>query len=180
MMRRRLFLVVLAAWVSFGAGPSAPDAIRVTPLVRDGQVYVTLRITGAFSNELRDTIKSGLQTTFVYDFELRRGVALWVDRTLALATVQASVHFDNLTQRHQLSRSVDGRVEAATVTESEAEAERWLTSFERLALFSSAELEPNSEYYVRVRVQARPRSTWSFWPWERGSAWGHARFTFLP
>ena len=33
-----------------------------------------------------------------------------------------------------------------------------------------AQLEANTEYYVRVRAQTRPRVTWVlFWPWEHGA-----------
>jgi hypothetical protein len=172
-----LLLVVLAATPT-GAAPG--DEVRLTPLIRDGQVLVSFELAGGMTDEVRQTIRSGLQTSFEYEFELRRGVPLWVDRTLAIVTVTATVQFDNLTRRHQLSRLIDGRVESAQVSEDDQEVERWLMHFDRLPLFSTHELEPNAEYYVRVRARARPRSTWSLLPWDRGAAWGHARFTFLP
>jgi Domain of unknown function (DUF4390) len=181
-MRRRFFCALMTA-VALGliGEPglrAAAELIRVTPLVRDGHVLVSFELSGGFTDEVRETIQSGLQTTFSYDLELRRGVPVWVDRTLAISTVSASVQFDNLTRRHQLSRSVDGRVEEAKVTEREDDVQRWLTSVERLPLFRTADLEPNAEYYVRVRVRTRPKATWSLWPWGTG-IWGHARFTFL-
>jgi hypothetical protein len=181
MMRRRLLLVFVVAVLSAGAAapPLAPGPIRVTPLARDGQLLVSFELPGAVTDEIRETIQSGLPTSFAYDFELRRGVPLWIDRTLAVATVLATVQYDNLTGRHQLSRSIDGRVEAALVTEDPATVEQWLTRFERLPIFSTADLETNAEYYVRVRARARPKNTWSILPWDRGGAWGHARFTFL-
>lgn len=179
-MRRTTCAALLFLLVS-GAGllAAAPDFLRVTPLPRDGHVYVSFQLAGAFSDEIRETIRSGLPTTFLYDFELRRQVPVWVDRTIAVTTVQASVQFDNLTRRYQLSRSLDGRVDDAVVTDDEEEVERWMTTFERLPLFSTTGLEENSEYYVRVRARARPRSTWTMLPWDRSGAWGSARFTFL-
>lgn len=180
-MPRRLFaLIVLASLSVAAAPPLTPGPIRVTPLARDGQLLVSFELPGAVTGEIRETIRSGLPTSFAYDFELRRGVPLWIDRTLAVATVLATVQYDNLTGRHQLSRSIDGRVEAALVTEDAATVEQWLTRFDRVPIFSTADLETNAEYYVRVRARARPKSTWSILPWERGGAWGHARFTFLP
>jgi hypothetical protein len=183
-MMHRFPLLAIAAWLSIAAAPQAPsggaEPIRVMPLPRDGQVYVSFELAGGVTDEIRETIRSGLPTSFAYDFELRRDTALWVDRTIAVATVVATVQYDNLTRRHQLSRVIDGRVEAALVTEDPAEVVRWLTKFDRVPLFRTADLEPNAEYYVRVRARARPRSTWSLLPWDRNSAWGHARFTFLP
>jgi hypothetical protein len=178
MIRRALSLLALALGSPFLLG-AAGDAVRVTPLARDGQVYVSFSLDGGLTPDMRETIRSGLQTTYAYDIELRRGVAIWFDRTLAATTVTATVQFDNLTRRHQLSRSIDGRVDAAEVTESEEEMGKWMTSFDHLPLFSTSDLEPNSEYYVRVRARTRPRSTWSLWPWG-GAQWGHASFTFIP
>jgi hypothetical protein len=170
-------LVVLLSTASLLA--AAPDLLRVTPLPRDGYIYVSFQLAGAFSEEIRETIRSGLPTTFLYDFELRRGVPAWVDRTIAVTTVQASVQYDNLTRRYHLTRSIDGRVEEALVSDDEEEVERWMTRFDRLPLFRTMGLEENSEYYVRVRARARPKSTWSMLPWDRTGAWGSARFTFL-
>lgn len=186
MIRRALPLLalLLVAPTLLGA---AGDTVRVTPLVRDGKVYVSFSLEGGLTPEMRETIRSGLQTTYAYDLELRHGVAIWFDRTLAATTLTETVQFDNLTRRHQLSRSIDGRVDAAEVTESEEEVERWMTTCERLPLFTTENLEPNAEYYVRVRARTRPRSTWPLWPWGGGSLWpwgggqwGHATFTFLP
>ena len=87
-MRRIPLLVLLAGLVSLAAAPqSAPpsgtESIRVMPLPRDGQVYVSFELAGGVTDEFRQTIRSGLQTSFAYDFELRRGVPLSVDRTIA-------------------------------------------------------------------------------------------------
>ena len=157
-MRRIPLVVLLAGLVSLAAAPQAAppagtESIRVMPLPRDGQVYVSFELAGGVTEEFRETIRSGLQTSFAYDFELRRGVPLWVDRTIAIATVVATVQFDNLTRRHQLSRLIDGRVEDALVTENQAEVDRWLTKFDRVPLFRTTELEPNAEY---LRPRARP------------------------
>jgi hypothetical protein len=56
----------------------------------------------------------------------------------------------------------------------------FVMAFDRLPLFTTANLDPNVEYYVRVRVRTRPRVTWFFWPWDRAAATGFARFTFIP
>ena len=156
-MRRIPLLVLLAAWslaaVPQQAPPPGSESIRVMPLPRDGQVYLSFELAGGVTDELRATIRSGLQTSFAYDFELRRGVPLWVDRTIAVATVVATVQYDNLTRRHQLSRSIDGRVESALVTEDPAEVERWLTKFDRVPLFRTT--RTRAECRV-LRPRARP------------------------
>ncbi len=126
---------------------------------------------------MRDAIQSGLATSFSYDVELRRG-ATFFDRTVAAVSITATVHFDNLTRRYQMSRSLDGRVEDARPTDDEQAVRGWMTHFERVPLSATAALEANVEYYVRVRAHTRPHSGWFFWPWG-GIALGQAKFTFI-
>ncbi len=171
--------VFVVAVVLVAAVRAQVPEVSVTPIARDGQVLVSFDLTDAFSSDVRDAIQSGLPTTFSYDVELRRGSALF-DRTVASVTVEASVRFDNLTRRYQISRIVDGRVEDARPTEDREAVRRWLTHFEQVPLCNTSALEANGEYHVRVRAHTRPRNTWFFWPWDRGGVFGQAKFTFLP
>jgi hypothetical protein len=170
-------LLLLAAG---GAATAASDVLRVMPLVREGRVFVSFELADGFTPEIRGAIHSGLPTTFTYDVELRRSVPFWLDRTLASATIAATVKFDNLTRRHQLGRTLDGRMEESRVTEDEEDVRRWMTRFERVSLFRTTDLEANVEYYVRVQARTHPRDAWFFWPWDRGAAAANARFTFIP
>jgi hypothetical protein len=111
---------------------------------------------------------------------MRRSAPFWPDHTLEAATIAVTVTYDNLTRRHTLSRSIDGRIESNRVTEDEADVKRWLTVFERLPLFATKGLEANTEYYIRVRAQTQPHDSWFFWPWDRGLVSAAASFTFIP
>jgi Domain of unknown function (DUF4390) len=82
------------------------------PIARDGQVVVSFDMGDAFTADVRDAIESGLTTTFSYRVELRQGSGLF-DRTVASVRVSATVRYDNLTRRHQMSRAVDGGVDDA-------------------------------------------------------------------
>lgn len=170
----RVFVVAFVLAVAVRA-----QDLSVTPIARDGRVLVSFDLTDAFSSDVRDAIQSGLATTFSYDVELRRGSAFF-DRTVASVTIEASVRFDNLTRRYQVSRTVDGRVEDARPTEDQQAVRRWLTHFEQVPLSNTSTLETNGEYSVRVRAHTRPRNNWFFWPWDRGGVFGQAKFTFIP
>jgi uncharacterized protein DUF4390 len=132
----------------------------------------------AFSDEVRTAIHSGLTITFVYDIELRRSSSMWVDRTIAAATITATVRYDNLTRRYYLTRMEDGRIERADTTDDEDFVRDRLTVFDKLPLFSTTVLERNTDYYVRIRAHTTPRNASFVWPWERGIA-GLAKFTFI-
>jgi hypothetical protein len=155
------------------------QTIQVTPLTRDDRVLVTFRLSDAFTEDVRAAVHSGLTISFIYDVELRRGASLWIDRTMASSTVSASVRYDNLARRYHVTRRWDGRMERAEVLEREEDVRDWLTSFDKLSLFSNAALERNAEYYLRVRARTTPRNATFVWPWQNSDVAGLAKFTFL-
>lgn len=172
---------ILACGVAMAAAVSlvrAAESLRIVPIVSDDTVMVSVELNDAFTNEVREAIASGLRTTFTYEVELRMEVPLWVDRTIATAVVSTLDQFDNLTRRHSLSLMIDGRIQDVAVTEDEAAVEHWMTTLSRVPVYQASLLEPNRDYYVRIRTQVRPHST-SIVGWT-SSVSGQAKFTFIP
>lgn len=159
--------------------PLPADAIRVTPLVRDGEVLLSFSAPGAVTAELREAIRSGMVVTFTYDVTLRQNAFLWFDRTLAETEIAANVRFDNLTRTYHVTRMVDGRVIWSESSESEDQVRGWLTDFDRLKLFGGTALQTNSEYTVDIRARISPRRAWVLWPFGRHDATGRAPFTYI-
>ncbi len=158
---------------------SAADGLRIVPLVRDGAVLISFELSDGFTDDVRAAIRSGLRTTFTYNVDLRAEVPAWIDRTIVSAVVSTSVQYDNLTRRHTVVRTLDGRVERALVTESDVEVRQLVTTIDHLPLFRTESLEPNREYYVRVRAEVRPRHAAFLWPWGSGRS-AQTKFTFIP
>jgi hypothetical protein len=174
-VRRILFALFLAASV---ATVYATEGVRIVPLVRDDSVLVSFELTDGYTPEVKDAVHSGLKTTFTYTVELRQDVPAWVDRTIATSVITNTVQYDNLTRRATLTRTLDGHVESTQTTEDEAVMRQWMTTFQKMPLFKTAELEQNREYYVRVRATARPTNGSMLWPWGSGIS-GITKFTFL-
>ena len=169
-----LTFILFAATVSVAAA----EGVRIVPLVRDDSVLVSFELTDGYTPAVKDAVHSGLKTTFTYEIELRQHVPAWVDRTIQTSVVTNSVQYDNLTRRAKLTRTVDGMVESTEETEDEAVMRQWMTTFQRMPLFKTAELETNREYYVRVKATARPTNGSMLWPWGSGIS-GITKSTFL-
>jgi hypothetical protein len=174
-----LTMVVIAATATVGQAQTQGETLRVRPLVKDGQVLVTFALDGGLTTEMKDVVSSGLKTVFTYTVVLKMRVPAWVDRTIATAVVSTSVDYDNLTRRHTVSQSRNGRVEQSFVVEDPAEVAQMVTKFDRLPLFDTKLLEANRDYYLLVSADARPKPNSTLWPWS-GAASGLARFTFIP
>ena len=134
----------------------------------------------AVTPAIEQAIASGLPTTFTYDVELRRPSTFWFDKLVDSARIAVTVRFDPLTRRYHVTLLQDGRVAEERTTDNVEDVRRWVSTFERLPLFTTRELQEHTTYDVRVRGRTSPRHTWSFWPWARPSAHGSAGFTFLP
>ena len=178
MTRRIVFLGALAAMLVAGRLVRAAESLRIVPLATGRTVVVTIELSDTNNDDLRQAISSGLRTTFTYDIELRMVVPTWVDRTIATASVNSSDQYDNLTRRHTLQRTIDGRVQDSLVTEDDAVARQWLTTLTRVPLADTSKLDPSRDYYVRISARARPHGG-TIIGWANAVV-GQAKFTFIP
>ena len=151
-------------------------ALRISTLTNNNRVVVSFELNDAYNEAVRDAIASGLRTTFTYTLELR--TPAWIDRTIGTTIVATTDQYDNLTRRHTLTRTVDGRVEEVLVTEDNAVVKTWLTKWSRVPVADAAQLDAARDYYVRVTTKSRPLG---------GSLLGltktitgQVKFTFIP
>ena len=175
-MSRRVVLYCAAVIVAMGVIARAAETVRITPITQDKKVLVSFELTDAYTDAIRESIASGLRTTFSYDVALR--MEAWVDRTIATTVVTTSDQYDNLTRQHRLTRVIDGRIEDATVTDDEAVVRSWLTTWKRLPLCETSKLDATRDYYVRISARARP-SAGSLLGWATAIT-GQTKFTFIP
>ena len=169
-----------AAWLTAVVTLAAvTDVVKVTPLVADGRVFTSFAAPAAFTADAREVVKSGLQLTFTFSVELRRPSSVWFDHTLSSATLAASVKFDNLTRVYQVSKLQEGRVVWSEHTADEDQMRGWITTFDSVPLDPIEPLEPNADYYVRVRVRASPRLAFAWWPFSHDDGSGRKDFTFI-
>jgi hypothetical protein len=155
---------------------SAQGGLRISTLTYNNRVVVSFELNDAYDEAVRDAIASGLRTSFTYTLELR--TPAWIDRTVGTTIVTTTDQYDNLTRRHTLTRTVDGRVDEVLVTEDDAVVKTWLTKLSRVPVADVSRLDPARDYYVRVTTRSRPLG---------GSLLGltktitgQVKFTFIP
>jgi hypothetical protein len=168
---------------AFGLGAALlllpPAEIKVTPVVADGQVSVSFTAPGAIGPAMHELVQSGLLMTLAFTIDLKQASSAWFDRGLAQVSVSSSVKFDNLTGVYHVSRMRDDHVFWSERTSDFVKARAELTTFDRIALATDRQLQPNAEYYVQVRMRASPRRTFPLWPWTSDDSSGRASFTFI-
>ena len=152
------------------------ETLRITPFINDNRVVVSFELNDAYNDAVREAIASGLRTTFTYQLELR--TPGWIDRTVGTAIVATTDQYDNLTRRHTLTRTVDGRVEDVLVTEDDAIVKTWLTKWSRVPVADTAKLDATRDYYVRVTTRTRPLGGSLLGL--TNTITGQVKFTFIP
>ncbi|MSO57288.1 MAG: DUF4390 domain-containing protein [Acidobacteria bacterium] len=178
-LESRAWLLGFALCVTLlGAVAQAAGTLRIVPLIRNEQVHVSIDLDNGYSEEVREVINGGVRTTFTYDVELKMIVPAWVDRTIATLVVTTSDHYDTLTRLHKLSRTVNGLVVEALVTDNEVVAKKWLTSLNGVVLCRTSRLDLHREYYVRISAGVRPPGA-TLLGWATGVT-NIAKFTFVP
>jgi hypothetical protein len=176
----RVMMRTFSVWVVLLliAAPAlrSQETLKITPFISDNHVVVSFELDEAYNDAVREAIASGLRTTFTYELELR--TFAWIDRTVGTTIVATTDRYDNLTRRHTLTRTVDGRVEGVLVTEDDNVVKSWLTKWNRVPVADTATLDPARDYYVRVTTRARPLGG-SFLGLTK-TITARAKFTFIP
>jgi len=175
----RWLALALAGLLPAALSPVPTATIRVTPLVTEGRVSASFSATEAFGEDAHAVVQSGLLLTFTFDVELRRPSAIWLDHTLASLVTASTAKLDTLTGMYQVSKLIDANVVWSGRTSEEAQVKSWMTEFAGVRLEPSDRLQPNGEYYIRVRLHAAPRRFFSLWPWGQDDGMGRAAFTFI-
>jgi Domain of unknown function (DUF4390) len=152
------------------------ESLRIVPFISGDRVVVSFELNDAYNDAVREAIASGLRTTFSYELELR--TRAWVDRTIGTTVVATTDRYENLTRRHTLTRTIDGRLEDVLVTEDDALVKTWLTKWNRVPVADTSKLDPAREYYVRVTTHTQPVGGSLLGVTK--SITGQVKFTFVP
>jgi len=172
----RTAAAVAALLLVGGSVVRTEESLRIVPFITGNRVVVSFELNDAYNDAVREAIASGLRTTFSYDLELR--ARAWVDRTIGTAVVATTDRYENLTRRHTLTRTIDGRLDDVLVTEDDAVVKTWLTKWNRVPVADTSRLDPAREYYVRVTTHAQPVGGSMLGVTK--SITGQVKFTFVP
>jgi len=171
-----MLIVAAGGWPSALslAAEAPPEGAEIHELQVENaphDLFVSFRLTGAFSKEIREQIESGLPVTFNYYVEVVHRRAAWFDATRVRKVLSATVAYDTLTRQYRLTRSVDGEMLETTVSDREAEMARFMTAVERLRMCDPADLSGEEPLYLRVKSRVQKRFVFFFIPWDFETSW---------
>ena len=168
----RLRCVALFAASLLWPRAAGAAAIGDPLLEREGEgLKLSLRLENGFTPEIQERILSGLEVPFEYTVRLRRKRGGLTDKSVSERFVLVTVQYSNLTKMYTLTRSIDGTVIDADVTERAEAMRSWMAEFKGLKLFDARDIEERGRYYVRVKAKLLGRSKMLFIPWDLETPW---------
>jgi hypothetical protein len=129
------------------AGPSSPEISEVSGTIRGGEARVAFTLRNAFTPEMVEALKSGIEITFKTTVEVERVYRRWFNRPMGQVRYTRSVKYDALSRVYRLHRD-DGDELLADV----------LSALERMTRFEvvvpvSGDVEKGKPYRARVRAK---------------------------
>jgi len=129
------------------AGPPAPGISEISGTIRGGEARVRFTLQNAFTPEMVEALKSGIEISFKTTVEVERVYRRWFNRPMGQVRYTRSVRYDALAGVYRLHRD-DGDELLADVL---AALDR-MTRFE-VAVPVTGGVERGKPYRARVRAK---------------------------
>ncbi len=151
------FLVLSLIFVASHAG-YAQDATLTNITVSNTRddLLLYLNLEGAFREEMKQAILSGVPATFSFFAKLNRVRSLWFDKDIADIEVTHTISYDNLKKEFTVTRS--WKENNSEVTKSFSEAKRWMTEIDSLIIIPLNRLEKGEQYQLRVKAEVSKKT----------------------
>lgn len=178
-MRTAACLVLLAL--------AAPAASRADPDVRglqvtlDGRrVLLSFQLEDGFDSEIVARVRSGLPTSFTFEFELLRDRKRWLDRPIERSDLQVIAMFDAVASEYLVNYKLDGKLVESRMVRSLDELRAAMTRFEGLPAFTLDPLPRRWRLLVKARALLGTRTVFYLIPTRVTTDWKESRKFWAP
>jgi hypothetical protein len=160
LLKRATFFVflLLSLLIVVPQAGFSQDAILTNITVSNTRddLLLYLNLEGAFREEMKKAILSGVPSTFSFFAKLNRTQNLWFDETIADIEVTHTITYDNLKKEFTVKRS--WKEDNPEVTKSFKEAKKWMTEINSLKLIPLNRLEKGEQYQLRVKAEVSKKT----------------------
>lgn len=174
-------LLGVVALLAAAAAPEPRAAADGGPRIEDvtvdldaGRVLVSFALRGAFDDELRARLESGLPTELTFEVELLRDRKRWFDKEMRNARLQVVAMYNALTREYLVNTKVDGRLTESRVVGALAELEPAMTEVAKVPFFVFEEGDAGQRMRVRVQAELGTRTVFFFVPTTRATPWSES------
>ena len=141
--------------------------------VEEHQVLVAFKLEGAFDDNLKRRLESGLATGLVFDFELVRKRKIWFNKTVARGKLQVSAMYNAVSREYLVNYKHDGTLIDSRLVRDPEELRLAMSEFEKISALSVE--GKKGEFVFRMRAELGTGSLLFFIPTLRTTEWVEER-----
>ncbi len=155
------FAAVLFYWVvcTTPAFADAPAMVNLGVDTKGRYVTMSARLVDGFTGKILEAIESGVPMTFTFQIELRKQTPLWADELVRSNTIHHTVQYDSLKKAYRFSE-VGKNVKRNIITRKKSQYRQLMTTLKNIPIAPLYRLDPNEEYYVRVKADLEMDRFW--------------------
>lgn len=117
----------------------------------NGDLLLSLKVEGAFNENLEEAVLNGIPATFSFYINLNRKRAFWADEEIAALKVTHTLKYHNLKNHYIIKKSWEG--DTPFITDSFDEAKKMMSEISGLQLIPLARLEKGSRYEIAAKAE---------------------------
>ncbi len=152
-----------------------PRITDVRIVFERSQIRLSFKLLGAFDDNLKKRLDSGLPTSFTFQFELIRKRKSWFDKSVDAGTLQVGAMYNAVTREYLINFKHDGNLIESRVVKDLADLEIAMTSHEGFPVFPTEGLNPEQRMRVRVRAELGTKTVFFFIPSTVHTDWAETR-----
>ena len=141
--------------------------------VEEHQVLVAFKLEGAFDDNLKRRLESGLATGLVFDFELVRKRKIWFNKTVARGKLHVSAMYNAVSREYLINYKHDGTLIDSRLVRDPEELRVAMSEFEKITALSVE--GKKGEFVFRMRAELGTGSLLFFIPTLRTTEWVEER-----
>ena len=143
-----LFLLILFVNQVFAEDARLKNII-LTNTRDDLLIYLT--VEGAFTEDMRTAVLSGVATTFSFYVNLHRVRSFWLDKEMVSLKLTHTIKYDNLKNEFTIQKSWED--DKPITVKSIEEAEKVMTDIDSLKVVPLDRLVKGSRYQIRTKAE---------------------------
>jgi len=153
MMRRKTVALILIICLAGYSAAAAEDAVLTNIIVTNtwDDLLVYLSVEGAFRDEMKKAILSGVPTTFSFFIGLYRVRNLWPDKEVADIQVSHTIKYDNLKKEFTVTRSWENN--QPVLTKSFEKAQQLMADVDGVKVAPLKWLEKGERYQIKAKAE---------------------------
>ena len=177
-MRTAVCLVLLALAAPAARADPAVRGLQVT--VEGRRVLLSFQLQDGLDREIVERVRSGLPTSFTFEFELLRDRKRWLDRPIERSDLQVIAMFDAVASEYLVNYKLDGKLVESRMVRSLDELRTAMTRFEGLPAFTLDPLPRRWRLLVKARALLGTRTFFYVIPTRVTTDWKESRKFWAP